>query len=102
MASCGTVEVIPQFDPGKVQVVSCNVGSGNATPGQAVQASASVANNNTDAASEVTVRFSSGGERVESTQTVAPQSTTTFTGSFTYQEPGEYTIDVRIQSAGRA
>jgi hypothetical protein len=102
MASCGTVEVLPQFSSGNVTITNCSLSRTNTTVGgEPVVASATVENgNNTQA--EVEVAFESGGQTVTETATVGGQSTVTITGSFVYESQGSYDISVSLTRAGRA
>jgi hypothetical protein len=102
MASCGTVEVLPQFSSGNVTIANCSLSRTNTTVGgEPVVASATVENgNNTQAEAEVA--FESGGQTVTETVTVDPQATATASGSFVYENQGDYTISASLSRVDRA
>lgn len=102
MASCGTVEVLPQFNPDDVSIESCSVDGDSLAVGESVTATATVANAQSNAEADVTVRFTSGGETVRQSTTVPAGSSRTVRASFTYSNAGTYTLEVGVGSASRA
>lgn len=100
MASCGTVEILPQFDQSSVQVVSCSLSDTEIRVGESVTATATVANQNATSAT-ADVRFTSGSEAVDRTLSIPAESTRTTEATFTYPEPLTFDVAVELRSAQR-
>jgi len=101
MASCGTVEILPQFDESSVRVVSCNLSDTQIRVGESVTATATVENSN-DVGATAEVRFTSGSETVANSLSVPAGSTRTTEATFTYPEPLTFDVAVELRSAQRA
>lgn len=100
MASCGTVEILPQFNQSSVQVVSCDLSDTQIRVGESVTATATVENANATGAT-AEVRFTSGSESVGRTLSIPAESTRTAEATFTYPEPNTFDVAVELRSAQR-
>lgn len=102
MASCGTVEVLPQFSGSSVSIESCNVDGSSLAIGESVTATATVRNQQGNAEAAATVEFTSGGETITQSLTVPAGTTRTARAQFTYANAGTYTVEVGLASVNRA
>jgi len=96
MATCGTITVVPSFDPSDVEI-SCNAG-GEVEVGQEETVSLSISNQNPTGASysgTVTV----DGSSVESfSGSVSAGSSSSENITLVFDEPGDYTIGANVNA----
>ena len=97
--SCGTIEAIAPFDPSKVNA-ECSLSSSNIDPGESVEITVDITNNNQIAAFVIyeitanTIVVTSGQTTVESQQTV------TFSEQKRLDFVGDYDIGIDLTASG--
>lgn len=103
MVTCGTIEVLPAFDAGAVEIVNCNVDTNTAVAGQdTVNATVEVRNNNSNAPATATASFSAGPASASESLTIQAGRTASATASFVFDSPGTYTVEVDLGVVSQA
>lgn len=94
MASCGTISVVEAFSEDRVTVTSCSGLPSEATPGQEVDLTVTVQNNNDASADGSVVAETSDGTQVGSASfvTAGGQSSTVTITVTLPSSPGDYAI----------
>jgi len=103
MVTCGTVDVIPPFDPTAVEIVSCNTDTATAVAGQdTVNSTVEVRNSNANSAATVTATFSAASTNSIESASIQPGRTESISTSFVFDSVGTYTIDVSLSNVSQA
>ena len=99
-ASCGTVTVESAFDPNDVSV-ECTMGSPEITPGETVDVSYQLQNNNDDPANMDVAVTVDGDVLDEQTVSVSGRSISNESVSVEFQDTGQFNVDVEITDVRR-
>jgi len=100
--NCGTVTVTPAFSANSVYVSGCNLQTTSVTPGESVNVSVPVNNDNNTTASARVDLIVNGSSATSDTRNIAANGTVTFDFTFTPQSEGDYDIKTEVTSASRA
>jgi len=101
MVVCGTVEVIPEFDPGLI-ASRCALSNQDVFVSDAVGVGVVVSNGNRDPAS-VQVELRSNGRVLASfSATISPGGTENFNTTVSFEQSGSYPVTAVVTSAVRA
>lgn len=103
MPTCGTIEVIVPFDPANVSVSAC-AASGEVTPGEQVDVTLTVQNDNNTGANATVDLLMDGNSLSTQNTTVAANGSQelTFAVDTSGLSPGEYQFTAGVQQASRA
>ena len=94
-ANCGTVTVVSAFDPDDVSV-ECTMGSPEVTPGESVDVSYEVQNDNDDPANVDVAVTVDGDVLDEQTVSVFGGSSSSETVVVEFQDTGQFNVNVEI------